>query len=139
MAQVIGLSTAASAESLGDDYRLNDIETTIQAKILADYGTDHGFFSAAVDPESPVDDSYTATRSYKRTTKHTTVEDNYQETSGSEEEERVYLGKKRVTHTETKIVSEDESTSYGLSDMVSRRRDKVEAYVASLTYQGLRG
>jgi hypothetical protein len=140
MAQVIGLSTASSQSSYGQGGYLDELETTIQAKIMADYGTDHGFFSSAVDPLSPVDDSYTAVRKFRKKVidQSGSSEPNMEINVATGKEEQ--LGWKDNPATYKTISTEEGSTTdYGLKNLVKARRAKVEAYVLSLTYQGLRG
>jgi len=147
MAQTVGLATASSWRSFGEGEALDEIESTIQAKVLADYGTDHGFFSAAVDPSSPVDDSYTSTRSVQRRVVDVPEHEEtiYETNIASYDDdgslpESVPIGKKTVEATyKTLQVEQSEETNYGLRDLLQRRQAATLAYAKSLLYQGLRG
>jgi len=132
MAELVGVIEAPEGATLSEEE---------QAALDVLYGAgfeNSGFFSAAIDPDSPVDDSYTTRRSYTRTTTTETpaVENTKTDSDGAEWVESITPARSQTTtssHTDT------ETTNYKLKEMVKARQYAVSKYIKSLTYQGLRG
>jgi hypothetical protein len=114
--------------------------TASMTEVIGDPGVSgsEGFHSACVDPESSVSDSYTAVKTYTKTTRtRRPGEIIFAEDA---------LGASRVKEViqegfdETKeTVTSKETASYGLADMLKKRQAVVQAYVWSLRHRGLRG
>jgi hypothetical protein len=129
MARVIGVPYLRSEGDVGTDI----------FNLLSWAGYDpEGFHSVAVDNESSVDDSYTA----KWTRFWTTVKDHpaeeiysydVQNTKFTSEIKEAW--QEKTHHSENK----SEETSYGLAELVEKRRAWVQRYLDSLEYTGLRG
>ena len=130
MVQVVGIPTL-------DPNNPTDLEYSIYDILFGEGYEKEGFLSAAVDDQSSVDDSYTATKTHTNTTKippspdFQRVTDNYGQpywdTSWTEEK------------VETTTSTSESTASYGLKEHLEKRQAAVKAYINSLTYQGLRG
>ena len=140
MVEVLGLSIAMAMERQGDSTEEYFGSLALYDRIADELGED-GFFSAAVDPQSPVDDTYVSTkRTYRRVVD---VPEHQEEEYKQDDFTLQFVGTgefKTVKATyKTVSVEESESTNYGLKDAVKARQAAVLAYIRSLTFQGLRG